>query len=449
MNRSSKRWKKLWDAALFSLVMASVLLTGVVLLRGQENAKEACLTTISVILTLAALGLGKKSWIVTAFCFAAGLLLFAAIIWHAFYAPVDEAEPDPPGPETEETAAPGETAPAGAEEAPRGPVLGGLIIPREAAPAADGVDLLTFDVVEDDLTAAGDSYFPVLEIQDYRHLFLSFTEECTEGNGAGTAGYQTYILDNCGEWDVERLRQFIWRQFQDAYRTVEDYPVEAANGSGVIAERILRLDELEEEIHQARAANEYVLPLYDDFAVLYLEIIDIAPRGEYYIQLARPYEEGVLRMARGTPEEKNAVLQRGANAIASFRTALTYQDPVGDSVPDIFYRIAKIYHFIGDTPGLLRDIRAYFYRVAAAYLTLASELETELDTYYGYSTYYCAMVYHKLGIITASPKVKLEYLDRAEALYRKADESYQLDGTAKREIGHALSDIDTRQRQMG
>lgn len=458
MNSSSKGWKKAWNAALSVLAAASGLLAGAILLYGPEDVKGACLAAVSTVLAVATLGVTQRSKVGTVCCFAACLLLLAAITWCAFHSLGNEVEPDIPGPETkisdeteepeksEETTETEKTVPAGANEASQEPDLQDSIIPEEVTLASDGIDLLTVGIVEEDLTAGGRSYFPELEMWDYRHLFLSLTEECPDGD---TAGYQTYILDSCGEWDIEKLKQFIQRQFQESYQTVEDYPAGTANESGEIAKGILRLEELEGEIHQARAANEPMLPLYDEVAAIYLEIIDIAPRGEYYIQLARPYEEGILRMTRAVPEEKNAVLQRAANAVACFRTALTYQDPVGDSVQGVFYRIAKIYHYIGDTPGLHPDIRAYFYRVAAAYLTLASELETESDTYYGYYTYYCAMVYHKLAIITTSPKAKLEYLDHAEALYQWVDEAYQLDDTAKNEVKHALSDVDVRRQQLG
>jgi len=277
---------------------------------------------------------------------------------------------------------------------------------------------------------------------------LSFTEEFSDPDRVDIREYQDYILEHAGAWDIERLKKFIEQQFQEFYQSVEDDPSKLANTNATIAKNNKRLDELADEISQALATNEPVLPLYKEYVELYLEIIDIASRGEYYVQLARPYEEGILHMRRTEASEKNAVFLWAANAVASFRIALTYRDPVGASVSDIFYRIAKVYHYIGDTPGLHLEIRSYFYRVSEAYLVLAAEREAKEDTYYGYSTYYGAMVYHKLAIITTVPEAKQDYLELAEQNYKKADKDYILDSNAKNEITHALADIATRKRQM-
>lgn len=437
-NSSSKPPSFVQTFLLYVTIVIAVILTVVILLIAPEDSKAICLAAIGIVVAII-LGLSsfintKRDWPATILCIIVLAFVGVAIIWYIMHPVQNPTEPPkPPEPEiSDATSFP--------------PIVDKAITPTEITPTEDGMDFLAIDEMEERLKSEDFDYFPALEIRDCRHLFLSFTEEFPEEEFIDILEYQPLILEHVKDWNIEKLKTFINMQFQESYQSVEDFSASAANGSTEIAEHIKRIEELDIEIKLARATNERMLPLYEELSKLYLKIIELAPRGEYYIQLARPYEEGILRMRRVKPGEKNAVFLWAANAVAYFRTALTYQDPVGDSISDIFYRIAKIYHYIGDMPGLYLDIRSYCYRVSAAYLELAVERETQDDTYYGYSTYYAAMVYHKLAIITTEPKERLDYLELAEQNYEKADEAYFLDSAAKSEIKHALLDIETRKK---
>ena len=425
--------------ALVIVAILEVIMAAVILLAFPETIKQNCLTVdgIAVAITGAFLGF-RKCWVSMWVCVLTFVVLAAAIIWYAMYPPEVPPTPVDDGPTT--------TSPPPSDPTPASD-SGDIFTITEIDPTKDSVDFVPIDNMEENQSTDESDYFPTIGMQDCRHLFISFTEEFQDSDMIDIQEYRVYILDRAKDWNIEKLKSFINQQFEETYQSVEDYSAQLARGDPNVGKKINDIEALDIAIKQARATNEPTLSLYQEYADRYLELIDIAPRGEYYLQLARPYEEGILRMRRAETSEKNAVFLWAANAVVYFRTALTYKNPVGDSVSDIFYRIAKIYHYIGDTPGLYPDIRSYFYRVSEAYMTLAAEREVPNDTYYGYSTYYGAMVYHKLAIITAAPDAKRNYLESAEQNYEKADKDYALDDKAKEEIKHALADIDTRKRQ--
>ena len=430
---NSSNSSSFWPTVLiYVAIVGAIIFTGVVLAIVPESAKGSCLAAVGIMIAVV-LGVASfaKKWPAAILSLFALLFVVGAAIWYVAHPA--QVPPDPPPEIIEVSPAPSESLEL--------PVVDNSITPVEIAPTEDGIGILTTDEMEEKLTAEEADYFPGLEMQDYRHLFFSFTEEFPEDESIDILEYQSLILEHSEAWSIEKLKSFINLKFQDSYQKVEDFPAKKANESPEIATLNQRIEKLETDIKLARATNEPVLPLYDQLADCYREVIGIAPRGEYYIQLARPYEEGILRMRRVTPREKNAVFLRAANAVAYFWTALTYEAPVGDSVSDILYRVAKIYHYAGDTSGLYPEIRSYCYRVSVAYMELAAEQETPNDTYYGYSTYYGAMVYHKLAIITTERKEKMDYLELAEQNYEKADKEYPLDSSAKNEIKHALLDI--------
>lgn len=436
MDDSSAVYK--WRIALFVFaIVLEVILSAIILIAFPESVKANCLTADGIAAAVTIAFCFKKHWIPILIYVLIIIGLPTTFAWYALHPP----EVAPP-PQLDDGPTIPVSPPSGAASD-----LDDTLTFTEIDPTKDSVDFIPIDDMEENQSSDESNYFPVLEMKDCRHLFISFTEEFYEPDTIDVRKYRTYIVDHAGDWSIERLKSFINQQFEESYQSVEDYLSQRANASTQIAEKLTRIDELTDAIKQARATNEPTLPLYEEYAGLYLEIIDIAPRGEYYLQLARPYEEGILRMRRTEQSEKNAEFLWAANAVAYFRAALTYKAPVGASVSDVFYRIAKIYHYIGDTPGLHPDIRSYFYRVSVAYMTLATEREVPNDIYYGYSTYYGAMVYHKLGIIAVDPDAKRNYLELAEQNYLKADKDYTLDSKAKEEIKHALADIDTRKRQ--
>lgn len=425
---------------LITIIVLEAILAVADLIIFPENIKANCLAADGIAVAITAIASGfKKSWKALCACILIILGILAAIAWYALYPPLDEPESPPDNGSATSLPLPSDPDPD--------PDPGDTFTITEIDPTRDSIGFVGIDDMEKSLSDESD-YFPFLEeMQDYRHLFYSFTEEFPTSNTVDFHEYQAYIIDHTEDWSVEKLKVFINQRFEESYQSVEDYPAQQANASTEIAENFTRIEELTNAIKQARATNELTLPLYEEYAELYLAVIDIAPRGEYYLQLARPYEEGILRMMRTVASDKNTMFLWAGNAVACFRTALTYKKPVGASVSDIFYRIAKVYHYIGDTPGLHPAVRSYFYRVSAAYMALAAEREAFSDTYYGYSTYYGAMVYHKLAIITDALDAKWNYLELAEQNYKKADEDYPLDRKAKDEIKHALLDIDTRKRQ--
>lgn len=439
MNNSSatSKGRYIWIGV---IAVETILTIGILFAPIPENIRPNCLAAAGITVTITALVSGlTKHWISMCLCVLMVVGLVAAIVLYALQP--STVEPPPPlddDPTISSPFPPDPVPPSDPDD---------TFTFTEIDPTKDSVDFVPIDSMEKNQSTDESNYLPVMEMQDYRHLFISFIEEFPDPEAFDIHECRTYILENVGEWSVEKLKSFIIQQFEESYQTVEDYPAHRARTNADVGEKIISINKLTEAITQARATNEPTLSLYQECAKLYLEIIDIAPRGEYYLQLARPYEEGILRMRRVEPSEKNAVFLWAANAVVYFRTALTYKASVGASVSDVFYRIAKIYHYIGDTPELHPDIRSYFYRVSAAYMTLAAEREASSDRYYGYSTYYGAMVYHKLAIITVEPDEKWDYLEYAEQSYEKADKDYDLGSKAKEEIKHALADIDTRKRQ--
>lgn len=427
-SESSNPWSRF---VLGAAIVIALLFIVVILFLFPEDRKGNCIAVVSITVGILSAFYPLLKKYVAAYIALVVLILF---VWGGVFVYALLPSREPVSPE----------GPAVSDPLPPDPPLdkeATAIEPTEIAPTEDGMNFLSADEMEENLAEASD-YFPALKMRDCRHLFLSLTEEFPEEDVA--LEYQSLILEHTKDWSIGELKSLITQQFDESYQSVEDFPAVAVNANAEIGALIERIDELESKIKQARATNGSVLPYYEDLSELYLKVTELAPRGEFYVQLARPYEEGILRMKRVEAKEKNAVFLWAANAVLYFRTAMTYKAPVGDSVSDIFYRIAKVYHYAGDTPGLQPEIRSYFYRVSAAYLGLSAQRETLDDTYYGYSTYYGAMVYHKLAIITPEKKEKMEYLELAEQNYNKADTDYSLDQNAKDEIDHALSDIKTR-----
>lgn len=162
--------------------------------------------------------------------------------------------------------------------------------------------------------------------------------------------------------------------------------------------------------------KEKTIENYNNLKSLFLKAFELAPCGIISLQLARPYEEVILIYPRETYNDFNKIFENGIFGIKYFIQAISFD--YNFSFGDVLYRIAKIYHFLGDIPNLDIVLRAELYQTSCAYFELSIKYEEYEDEYKNYNEYYCAMVNHKLGII--SNKDNYFYLNKALEHYNNA-----------------------------
>lgn len=150
----------------------------------------------------------------------------------------------------------------------------------------------------------------------------------------------------------------------------------------------------------------------------YHEAYELAPCSRISLQLARPYEEIILIYPRNSYGECNRIIEYGAEGIELFLQTLAYKEMSQSTDGDIIYRIAKIYHCLGDLPNLDIKYRTEMYQISSTYFELSIKLKDEDDQYNAYKPYYAAMVNHKLGVI--SNEDNDFYLQRALDFYQQS-----------------------------
>lgn len=287
------------------------------------------------------------------------------------------------------------------------------------------------DTIENDLNNEN-NYIPKLSVENEAYLFL---DEQTFLHHGGDVP-----LTN-GE-----LFELIRERFNLVLHSVTDFPASEVNGNSELSSLILDATDIDMEIKQAIATNRIseLAGLYDELIQIYQIATTEAPRGEYFLQLGRPYYEKALYMKRVTGNEKNEVFHLCAQAINAYRTSATYERFSGETDADLLYRIAAVYHYLGDTPSLSVEYRIRLYRLAIAYLSVAEECATANDDYYGYISYYKGMVLHKLAIASTNALEANTYLVLARSEYELAPEQRSFNDSLLGDLNHALKDIDYR-----
>lgn len=279
---------------------------------------------------------------------------------------------------------------------------------------------------------ANSKYVPKLSTENEAYLFLDDQTFLHHGEDISLTDGELYEL--------------IHERFFAAYHSVENFSAEKVNGNPELSSLILGATEIDIQIKQAIATNRLsdLAEYYDELLQIYQTATSKAPRGEFFLQLGRPYYEKALYMKRENSKEKDEVFRLCAQAVLAYRTASTYDGTLAETDADLLYRIAAIYHYLGDTPSLQSEYRVRIYRLAIAYLTFASDCATDEDDYYGYIEYYRGMVMHKLAIVTTDSLDANHYLVLAREAYLLALDQRQYNDSLLADLDHAVKDIDYR-----
>ncbi|HOV26025.1 MAG TPA: hypothetical protein PK566_06665 [Pseudobacteroides sp.] len=195
--------------------------------------------------------------------------------------------------------------------------------------------------------------------------------------------------------------------------TKEGYPTSDLNANTELTKILEKANELDALIKDEKTVENYI-----KLMELYGKAYKLAPCSKISLQLARPYEEIILIYPRNLYEECNRIIEYGAAGIDYFLQTLTYKEKSQSTEGDIIYRIAKIYHYLGDLPYLDIKYRTEMYQISSAYFELSIKLKNDNDEYKAYKPYYAAMVNHKLGVI--SNENNYFFLQRALDLYQQS-----------------------------
>lgn len=287
------------------------------------------------------------------------------------------------------------------------------------------------DQIEDEL-ASKNSYVPQLSDEVETYLFIDSQTSLHRDE-------DTPLTDS-------ELFELVRERFYTAHHSVQNFSAAKVNSNPELSNLILNGERLDELIKQAIATNRISdLPVYyDDLIEIYSRATTEAPRGEYFLQLGRPYYEKALYMRRETSKEKNEVFYLCAYAINAYRTSSTYEGTSGETDADLLYRIAAAYHYLGDTPAISSSYRVRLYRLAVAYLSLADALSSVEDDYYGYISYYKGMVLHKIAIVTTDSLDSNNYLTSAMDFYSLASSQRTFNESLLADLDHARRDIEYR-----
>lgn len=193
----------------------------------------------------------------------------------------------------------------------------------------------------------------------------------------------------------------------------EGYPTSELNGNIEVTRLLEEANEIDQLVKKDNTVENNI-KLMSKFHEAYA----LAPCSRISLQLARPYEEIILIYPRNSYGECNQIIEYGAAGIELFLQTLAYKEMSQSTDGDIIYRIAKIYHCLGDLPNLDIKYRTEMYQISSAYFELSISLKDENDKYNAYKPYYAAMVNHKLGVI--SKEDNDFYLRRALDFYQQS-----------------------------
>ena len=217
------------------------------------------------------------------------------------------------------------------------------------------MDFLPVTEIAADAEYKGEKYFPILDLSDYQHIFITMPEELVGIDEKSVTENVVYTLKNLS--DIQ-LKDKVEKTYKRTCQSIQNFPLEKVYADTIIGNLIEESHKLDDELKLAYANNDPKIELYSKLAKCYEEMVERAPRGNFYLQLGRPYEEQIVHMGRESDKEKNDVFKSGAKAVATFRSAQTYKGDCGDTDAHLFYRIANIYHYLGDTSNLNIEIRS-------------------------------------------------------------------------------------------
>lgn len=212
-------------------------------------------------------------------------------------------------------------------------------------------------------------------------------------------------IPNIDEY-YSKSAEIVNEKVQIALHIEDGYPVSELNGNLTVTQLLEQANEIDLLIKK-NSTVENNIELMNN----YQEAYKLAPCSKISLQLARPYEEIILIHPRRTYEECDKIIEYGAKGIEYFLQTLAYKTYSSSTDGDIVYRIAKIYHCLGDLPNLDVKYRTEMYQISSAYFELSISLKDEEDSYNAHKPYYAAMVNHKLGVI--SNEDNYFYLKRA------------------------------------
>lgn len=207
--------------------------------------------------------------------------------------------------------------------------------------------------------------------------------------------------------------EIVKEKVQIALHIEDGYPLNDLNGNKEVVQLLEQANEIDLLRKKDNTIENNVKLMHK-----YYEAYLLAPCSTISLQLARPYEEIILIYPRNSYEQCNQIFEYGAKGIEYFIQTLAYKITNSSTDGDIIYRIAKIYHCLGDLPNLDIKYRIEMYQISSAYYELSISLKDENDEYNSFKPYYAAMVNHKLGVI--SNEDNDFYLKRALDYYQKS-----------------------------
>lgn len=232
--------------------------------------------------------------------------------------------------------------------------------------------------------------------------------------------YDVFELSNKIRSDITDVAEYSFLSYGiieekvDSYlHTDEGYSDEMLNTNKEVGNLLKQANEINERIRIHETVSDYL-----SLMSIYEKAFKLAPCSSISLQLARPYEGIILILPIFSTNDCNKIFEYGLKAIDHFSKTLSYKIIRGSSDSDILYRIAKIYHNLGDLPNLKLDLRKELYMISSAYYELSISNEENSDGYTYQKSYYCAMVNHKLGVISGADNYF--YLDKALKYYEKA-----------------------------
>lgn len=225
---------------------------------------------------------------------------------------------------------------------------------------------------------------------------------------------QTIIEDICDVSDYYTKSIIILEErINDINKSEIGYDLNELNGNEEVSKLLEEANLLEINIKKCGTTYEYLKQIE-----LYSKAFVLAPCSLISLQLARPYEEIILKYPRNNESDLNDIFNYGTYGIQYFIQTMSYNE-VATYMGDLLYRIAKIYHFLGDLPNLDIELRKELYITSCSYFELSFKYEDEDNKYKKFNEYYCAMVNHKLGVISGQDNYfylinALKYYDKVK-----------------------------------
>jgi hypothetical protein len=245
---------------------------------------------------------------------------------------------------------------------------------------------------------------------------------------------QTIITDICDASDYYvKSIGILEERINEISKSEKGYDISKLNSNKEVTKLLEEANKLEVIIKKGGTLYEYSKQIE-----FYSKAFELAPCGLISLQLARPYEEIILKYPRSNENDFNNIFSYGIYGIKYFIQTMSY-DEVATSMGDLLYRIAKIYHFLGDIPNLDIELRKELYITSCSYFELSFKFEGEDNRYKNYNDYYCAMVNHKLGVISGQDNYF--YLINALKYYDKVKDIDGISNQTKKDASLYASEV--------